>query len=372
MHGDSIRSWAEEVYFCQAPPVQPQFDKSGNPVPDSLTTSVRNEDAIMRPKMLVRDRSVKEIFCSRKLITKDCGADNVELFFEVDPDLVPARTSSKKDSDLNDPAPKQLQAALLLKGNASSEIKRMPTYAQRVRDLGYPDEMYPLPITEVEPKNSNEVDLPGPKVDETPARDETNEIDLGFRAPDEQDLALITPGYCNGLRQIESLYVMSEAMRDSPETAGEANAGSRRQVRFSYMDPEDLAITKPTEPSIGTSPPKKSRFTENLHLEVMEPPLEKPFAGRPRTRSDLSRRNAIRRPANTYIEHRTNSLRLDVTEPLELPYARRPSTSSDLSRNNAIRRPSNPYVEHNAEAVSVAMMKVPPGTAGAEELDNFF
>ena len=342
MHGDSIRAWAEEVEFCQAPPVQPPFDKSGNPVPDSLTKTVRNEDTIMWPKILVRDRSVKEVFRSRKLIAKDCGAGNVELFFEVDPDLVLARTSSKKDSNLNDPAPKQLQAALLLKGNVSSEIKRMPTYAQRARDLGYPDEMCPLSITEVEPKNSNEVDFPGPKVDETPARDETSETDLGFRAPDEQGLAVITPGYCDGLRQIESLYVMSEAMRDSLETAGEANAGSRRQVRFSYMDPDDLAVTKPTEPSIGTSPPKKSRFTENLHLEVMEPPLEKPFAGRPRTCSDLSRSNAIRRPANTYIEHRTNSLRLDVTEPLELPYARRPSTSSDLSRNNAIRRPSNP------------------------------
>ena len=342
MHGDSIRAWAEEVEFCQAPPVQPPFDKSESPVPDSLTTTVRNEDVIMRPKMLVRDRSIKEIFRSRKLIAKGRGADNVEMFFEVDPDRVPARTSSKKDPNLNDPAPKQLQAALLLKGNVSSEIKRMPTYAQRVRDLGYPDEMCPLPITEVEPKNSNEVDLPDPKVDKTPARDETSEIDLGLSAPDELELALITPGYCDSLRQIESLYVMGEAIRDSPETAGEANASSRRQVRFSYMDPEDLAVTKPTEPSIGTSPPKKSRFTENLHLEVMEPPLEKPFAGRPRTCSDLSRSNAVRRPANTYIEHHTNSLRLDVTEPLELPYARRPSTSSELLRNNAMRRPSNP------------------------------
>ncbi|KAL2051111.1 hypothetical protein ABVK25_008540 [Lepraria finkii] len=372
MHGDSIRAWRKKLEFGQATPVQPPFEKSGNPVPDSLTATIHGQDQIARPEMLLRNGSVKNVPGPPKLTTTDRGTGDAELFFQVDPNVVPARTSSKRDLTLNVPGPRHLRAALLLKDKVSSDLKRMPTYAQRVRGLGYPDEMCPLPITEVEPKKSNEVDLPGPKVDETPARDETSETDLGLSAPDELDLALITSGYCDSLRQIDSLYVMNGATRASPETDGKANAGSQRQVRFSYMDPEDPAVTKPTEPSIGTSPPKKSRFTENLHLELMEPPTEKPFARRPRTCSDLSRSHAIRRPANTYIEHRTNSLILDVTEPLELPYARYPSTSSDLSRNNAFRGSSNPYVENNTEALSVATMKVPPGTAGAEELDNFF
>ena len=327
MHGDSIRAWVEEVEYGEPSCTQPPFDKSGNPLPGSLTTTLRDEDGRVPPKALLRDGSVKELPRSRRTTPTCYGTEAADLHLQINRKAIPARNSSKKILHQDDLTSKQLHAAKPQNGNKTWREDRRET--------------------------------------------EVSEPNLDFEAGD-LDLTLAMPGYYDNLRRLDSMYAMSEITKEEAKAARQGAIDSRKEARFSYMDPEKLAVTKPTDTHSGTSPPKKSRFVENFHLDVTEPRPEKPFARRPRTKSDLFRSNAIRRFANTYVEHRTKSLRLELTEPLELPNARRPSTCSNIIRSNAIRRPSNTYVEHNADALKVAVVKVPPAKTNNRPSGNFF
>ena len=312
MRGDSIRALAEEVEYGETPPTQLPFDKSGNPLPGCLTTTLRDEDGRARSKAPLRDDSVKELPRLRRMTPSHYGTEAADLDLQVNRKAIPASNSSMKIVHWDDSISKQLDAAKPRNGKRTCREDRRET--------------------------------------------EVSEPNLDFEAGD-LDLTLVMPGYCDRLRRLDNMYAMSEITKENAKASRQGTINSRKQARFSYMDPENLAFKKPTGTHSGTSTPKKSRFVENFHLDVTEPRPEKPFARRPRADSDLSRSNAIRRPANTYVDHRTKSLRSEVIEPLELSYVRPPRSNSDISRSNAIRRPSNTYVEHNADALKAAVVK---------------
>ena len=326
MRVDSIRAWAEAVEFGSPPPVQPPFDEFGNPLPVFSTTGIDHQDArlcqsyskkrdtefehLQKPtkhlKILLRNGAVKEVLRRPKLVGRDGCGDASNQSFPYETILVPARISGNDASILDKPVPTHFQAALLLNGEASCKLERMPTYAQRVRDLGYPDKLCPLPITEVEPKGPDNYPPSDAKVDEPLINFEESQLKSELKVP----------GYCDNLRQVKSLHAMSLiAAEESKSSEGARSSkiavgtkGKRQGPLFSYMAPENMEVTKPTATSTCGSPPKRTRFIENLHLEITEPPPEKTFARRPRAASDLSRSNAIRRPSNTYVEDKADVL----------------------------------------------------------------
>ncbi|KAL2036447.1 hypothetical protein N7G274_010848 [Stereocaulon virgatum] len=324
MYKDSIRAWAEEVDYGEPSSTQPPFDKSGNNVPGSWKETVCDLGTTMRPKQRLRKGSVTELSRPERMTSSYCDTEAVNMPLKVNRNAIPARRPSKDVLYRDESLSKRLHAEKPRNGEKESRDLRKAT--------------------------------------------EVSEPSLVFEVGDV-DLELVMPGYRDNLRRLDSMYAMSEITK---EDTRQRTIDSRKQARLQYTDPEHLAVIKPTDAHGGTSAPRRSRFVENFHLDVTEPRPEKPSARRPRTDSDLYRTNAIRRPTNTYVEHRTKSLRLEKTEPLNLPYARWSSTSSDISRSKAIRRPSNTYVEHNADALKVAVVKIPPVKTNGKPSGKFY
>ena len=103
------------------------------------------------------------------------------------PEPGPYKIPRKPVSKSNDTTPRPPQVVLLRNGE-TKKLQNISTYAERVRDLGYPEALCPLPITEAAANSSCGVDC-------TDTNDVKQEDDSQICHQKEN---LITPGYADG------------------------------------------------------------------------------------------------------------------------------------------------------------------------------
>ncbi len=272
MRPENIQAWAEGVEFGHPPPLQPPFDQFGNPLPNTPKTGPSTQDAEAYLNYIRRQAAetgvLERASRQQKFLLQNDGAKDLKP--EPRSHLIPRKSVPKS----NDTIPRSPQAVLLRNGE-TKRIQRTSTYVERVRDLGYPEALFPLPMTEVAAKNSGGIDCTGAKV--VKEKDD--------RQLCHQNQNWNTPGYSDGSHTLQKPFL-------TPETApssGEALALRPAQAAKPIIVPEATARLQ----HFGKPPTAHNTFTD--HLDPNE--LRCPSVG-----SNLSRSNAARRPSNPMVE----------------------------------------------------------------------
>ena len=270
MRPENIHAWAEGVECGHPPPLQPPFDQFGDLLPNTPKTGPSKLDAeaylnYFRKQNAARE-ALERVSRQQKILFPNAfGAKDRK------PEPIPYRIPRKPVPNSNDTTPRPPQVVLLRNGETKT-LARTSTYAERVRDLGYPEALCPLPMTEVAAENTRGDDCTGAKV--VKQKDD--------RQTCHWDQKLNTQGYSDGGRTPQNPFLMPEISRLS----GEALALRPAQA----ANPETVPKATAGLQCIGKPPTADSNFIDENEMR------------RPSACSNLSRSNAARRPSNSVFE----------------------------------------------------------------------
>ena len=152
---------------------------------------------------------------------------------ELGPYNIPTRKPVPKPSDTcstpksNDTTPPPPQTVLLRTGE-TEKLENIPSYAERVRELGYPEELCPVNGAEVEVENTSGGDCMGAKVVEGKDDDQSSDQDQGSNRP----------GYTNGIHPPQAPLPVTE-ISSSPDVVA-----IRAKMRYHYQGSNRPAYNK--------------------------------------------------------------------------------------------------------------------------------
>ena len=289
MRPENIKAWAEGVEFGHPPPSQPPFDQFGTTLPNTSKTEPSNQydeadlnrvrkqnaeiaalvRAARQKKSLLLNSEAKDVKSAQKtgpsnydreahmnhISKRDAEREALaritrqqKILFpnagakDVKPEPGPYRIPRKPVAKSNDTTPRPPQVVLMRNG----EIKRLgkiSSYAERVRDLGYPEALCPLPITEAAAGNTCGVDCTGAKV--------VKEKDNGQNCQENHNLN--TTAYSDGNYTPQNPFLTpntspssGEALVLRPAQAANSNSVSKATAILKEID------KPPTAPGIST------------------------------------------------------------------------------------------------------------------------
>ena len=233
MRPENVRAWAEAVEFGCAPSEQPPFDNFGNslPNPSKLEHSfqctgihlnnVSRKDSDLRPSVLASLHP--RLLLQSGKIYKDHQPSKIPQKrgrINFGPYIRDAQSpiSRKPVPTLEDSTVSPPEAALLSKKEQVSRVGRMASYIERVRALGYPAALCPLPIREALPKRFFTRDCGGAKGAQLECDHLAKEVESNRK----------TPVYSGATPDPENVYVM-RAVKDAitPDPSCSSNAATQ-------------------------------------------------------------------------------------------------------------------------------------------------
>ncbi len=331
MRLENIQAWAEGVEFGHPPPLQPPFDQYGTRLPNTSKTEPSNqvdakayldhigkrwaelealERASQEPKILVQKTAAKDLKLPNTSKAEPYNQDREaylnhirrqqaekqalkivtrqrKILFpnsvpkDIKPEPRPYRIPRKPVHKSNDTTPPAPQAVLLRNGE-TKRLEKISTYAERARDLGYPEALCPLPMTEIAAENTRGVDCTGAKV--VKQKDDPQNC--------RQNDILNTPAYSDGSDTPQDSFLAPET---SP-SSGEALALRSAQA----VEPNSVTKSTPRVQQIDKPPTAHNSPTDH-HL--IENGMRRSSVG-----SNLSRSDAVRRPSKPIVERMAVSI----------------------------------------------------------------
>ena len=326
MRPENVKAWAEGVEFGHPPPSQPPFDQYGTPLPNTSKTEPSNQVAAKAyldhiGKRWAELEALERVSRQQKVLVQNTGAKDLKLpntsktepynqdreaylnhirrqqaekqaleiltrqrkiLFpnsvpkDIKPEPRPYRIPRKPVSKSNDTTPPPPQAVLLRNGETKRLEKKISTYVERVRDLGYPEALCPLPMREIAAKNSLGTDCTGAKV--VKQKDD--------RQICQQNQKLNPPAYSDGSDTPQTPFLAPEPSPSSTEALALRSAQA--------VEPDSVSKSTPRVQHIGQPPTAHNSPTDH-HL--IENGKRRSSVG-----SNLSRSDVVRRPSNPVVE----------------------------------------------------------------------
>ena len=307
MRPENIQAWAEGVEFGHPPPLQPLFDQFGTLLLNTQKTAPSNQDAEFlsnNDRILNAEREALQRVSRQQKIplpnTQKTGPTNSDVEAHLNkmrkqnaerqalesairqqkklfpnkgpkdlkPEPGPYKIPRKPVSKSNDTTPRPPQVVLLRNGETKN-LQNISDYAERVRDLGYPEALCPLPIMEAAANNTREGDYTDAKT--VKEKDDSQNC--------RQNHTLNTPGYTDGTHYPQLPFLLPETTLPPGEAlalkpANPKSAPKATPILQHIVQPSTVYSTSSTDHhlieneirrlSVGSNLPRSDAVRKNL------------------------------------------------------------------------------------------------------------
>ena len=318
MRPENIQAWAEGVEFGHPPAFQPFIDDFGTLLVSARKTAPSNQDAEAHLNKMRKQIAEKQELerVSRQQTTslpnaQKIGPSNLDVEAHLNnmrrqnverqalesvirqqkrlfpnkgpkapsPEPRPYQIPRKPIPKSNDTTPPPPQAVLLRNGE-TKRLDKLSTYAERVRHLGYPEALCPLPMTEAAAQDTREVDCTSGKIVK-----EQNGSQICHLNGE-----LNTPGYTDDRNSAQD-----------PFLAPEPSPSPGKALALRPANPNSLSKTTPIFQHIVQ--PSTAHSTSSTDHHLIENGMRRLSAG-----ANLSYSDAVRRVSNTILDRMAVSI----------------------------------------------------------------